>query len=537
MISARDVSDPLNSSIIGSVSISNLKHMVLSPSSNLLYTISSSRFFVLNSTNLAILANFSTGGAYSSTLILRPSDFSVHKGSSSLLRVALTIDEQYALLLTSDELLIYSIGSTESFTLVGQYTTRSGASRDVVASKDARFVYIADDWNGIEVVNVSNASSPSYVGTIQTIGVAYRMVVEEEEGQVYAATKESGVEVHCLPSFGQVITTGTTGTTSTGTSATTSPEASATLETFSSSLEPSLTQTDPLPSSSWSLFSGDFLSSHDPSTSQDVTDISSSSSSPFTVLIAAISGSVGACLVFLTAALIFFVRRKKSSHYSLRQSASTPLPRISTTVYAPLDTPNSDLQTPKPPPSPSSPSRSFLSSIPFAELTLKEEVGRGSFGVVFKGEHRGETVAIKFPKLMKYDEFITEASLMARVRDHPNVVDVRGVTLDSPGSFGMVIEWMGDGTLSDFVAKRLGMNPPDPLKKIELVHFARGIAEGMKFIHSKGIVHRDLACRNILVTLFALSFFFSPFCVELVLTSECAPAVQRRHGKMGSKNH
>jgi hypothetical protein len=61
--------------------------------------------------------------------------------------------------------------------------------------------------------------------------------------------------------------------------------------------------------------------------------------------------------------------------------------------------------------------------IPFNEISMEQEVGRGAFGVVYKGQWRGTSVAVKQILAEEMNEkeikaFIAEISLMHSLRPH-----------------------------------------------------------------------------------------------------------------------
>jgi hypothetical protein len=68
--------------------------------------------------------------------------------------------------------------------------------------------------------------------------------------------------------------------------------------------------------------------------------------------------------------------------------------------------------------------------IPFNEISMEQEVGRGAFGVVYKGQWRGTSVAVKQILAEEMNEkeikaFIAEISLMHSLRPHGNKKEVK----------------------------------------------------------------------------------------------------------------
>jgi len=137
--------------------------------------------------------------------------------------------------------------------------------------------------------------------------------------------------------------------------------------------------------------------------------------------------------------------------------------------------------------------------IDYTELHFEKEIGRGSYGVVFKGQWRGGTVAIKqlaFKDTMSAKDladFRAEAKLMASLRPHVNVVQFLGIT---GGQYPLCIvtEFLDQGSLYGFLHG--GDVKIDTNMMMTLV---KGVAAGMLHLHREGLIHRDLAARNILI--------------------------------------
>jgi len=135
--------------------------------------------------------------------------------------------------------------------------------------------------------------------------------------------------------------------------------------------------------------------------------------------------------------------------------------------------------------------------IDFRELTFDAEIGKGSFGIVWRGTWRGGVVAIKRlieTKMTKQDlaDLKREADTMSRLRPHVNVVQFLGMTTFP--QICIVTEFLDAGSLYDFLH-----NSDQKLDSNLMMAIVKGIAAGMLHLHSEGIIHRDLAARNILL--------------------------------------
>lgn len=135
--------------------------------------------------------------------------------------------------------------------------------------------------------------------------------------------------------------------------------------------------------------------------------------------------------------------------------------------------------------------------IEYKMLSTGNLIGTGSFGNVFRGEYRGADVCIKKLKMQKFSKqqrtlFAQEASIMVGLR-HPNIVLFMGVCLVSP-TYCIVTEYMHRGSLFDVIHnEKIRLNLP------LILNMLSDILKGLYFIHSSGLVHRDLKSPNLLV--------------------------------------
>jgi len=136
-------------------------------------------------------------------------------------------------------------------------------------------------------------------------------------------------------------------------------------------------------------------------------------------------------------------------------------------------------------------------------LELKEEIGRGAMGVVYRATDLilKRDVAVKMVRTgdemssAELARFHFEASVVASL-DHPNIVRVLSCETTPSGEPYLVMPLMTGGSLSAWLKGR-GTDRRLPEKlAAELV---RDISLGVHHAHQRGLIHRDLKPANILL--------------------------------------
>ena len=134
-------------------------------------------------------------------------------------------------------------------------------------------------------------------------------------------------------------------------------------------------------------------------------------------------------------------------------------------------------------------------------FTINRVVGRGSYGIVCSGiyEPTKTEVAIKkvepFGKALFCKRTLREIRLLKKFRHHENIVGL--YDLQTPPSFDsfnevyMIFEYMPTDLGRVIAEQKLS---PDHIR-----YFTYQLLRGLKFIHSAGVIHRDIKPQNLLV--------------------------------------
>ena len=133
------------------------------------------------------------------------------------------------------------------------------------------------------------------------------------------------------------------------------------------------------------------------------------------------------------------------------------------------------------------------------DYRLVDFVGAGGMGEVYRAIHLklGRVVAIKVltqgdrtPNLI--ERFHNEARLHSRLQ-HPRIATLHDF-LEVSGQTCIVMEYVDGQSLDEHIKLAGRLPAPDALR------IFRGIVEGVVYIHSNGIIHRDIKSNNIKIT-------------------------------------
>jgi len=127
-------------------------------------------------------------------------------------------------------------------------------------------------------------------------------------------------------------------------------------------------------------------------------------------------------------------------------------------------------------------------------------LGKGTFCKVILGKHSilKAEVALKVLEINKVEDsyvkknFEREAALMLHL-NHPNVVSLHEV-MKTKDFYCLVMDCLRGGTLCDLV-----QNQKDSLPEASVRTMFRQMATAVEYIHSRGVVHRDIKLENFLL--------------------------------------
>lgn len=164
-----------------------------------------------------------------------------------------------------------------------------------------------------------------------------------------------------------------------------------------------------------------------------------------------------------------------------------------------------------------------LAQLRASMVTIGKQLGKGSFGVVYQGKWRGVKCAIKFINHQVVEQLRQESKIMDSI-DHPNIVRLYGVAVED-ADFDpqlwkdelkppcLIMEYMGysyahkdehhakNTPCTDFIQylEASKQQRHDPQHWITLCGMLQGAARGLAYLHSHGVMHRDLKGINLLV--------------------------------------
>uniref|UniRef100_A0A0D9WXP1 Protein kinase domain-containing protein n=1 Tax=Leersia perrieri TaxID=77586 RepID=A0A0D9WXP1_9ORYZ len=133
-----------------------------------------------------------------------------------------------------------------------------------------------------------------------------------------------------------------------------------------------------------------------------------------------------------------------------------------------------------------------------SKLQLGRKIASGCNSRVFRGIYAGQEVAVKLMRAAAEGDtdveahFDAEVTLLSRLGHHPNVVRLVAACRERP-VYCVITELMPRGTLTAYLREARSL-PPEAV-----VRLALDVARGMAYLHSRGVVHRDLKPDNLLL--------------------------------------
>ena len=143
--------------------------------------------------------------------------------------------------------------------------------------------------------------------------------------------------------------------------------------------------------------------------------------------------------------------------------------------------------------------RTHLINSTIGEYRLVEKLGEGGMGEVYQGVHSkiGRVVAVKILSQAAHspefvERFLNEARIQGGLQ-HNNIVTLYDF-LEYNGQPCIIMEYIEGRTLTDCVQTWGGI----PLS--DAIRYFQAIVEAIAYVHSRGIVHRDIKSNNVKVT-------------------------------------
>ncbi|EJP67195.1 CAMK kinase [Beauveria bassiana ARSEF 2860] len=124
-------------------------------------------------------------------------------------------------------------------------------------------------------------------------------------------------------------------------------------------------------------------------------------------------------------------------------------------------------------------------------------IGHGGFGTVFRA-FDAKTKGVVAVKVQKFHRSTLREMKIHEGLLHDNIVKFLGYTIDEPKSLMRIVMSLQDGSLENLVERRdRPLHIADQPLALRVYH---DVLKGLDYLHSKGLIHRDVKPANVLYT-------------------------------------
>ncbi|XP_073147500.1 serine/threonine/tyrosine-protein kinase HT1 [Henckelia pumila] len=137
-----------------------------------------------------------------------------------------------------------------------------------------------------------------------------------------------------------------------------------------------------------------------------------------------------------------------------------------------------------------------------SQLFIGNKFASGAHSRIYRGIYKQRAVAVKMVRIPTHKEetralleqqFKSEVALLSRLYHH-NIVQFVAAC-KKPPVYCIITEYMSQGTLRMYLNKK----EPYSLSTETILRLALDISRGMEYLHSQGVIHRDLKSNNLLL--------------------------------------
>lgn len=137
-----------------------------------------------------------------------------------------------------------------------------------------------------------------------------------------------------------------------------------------------------------------------------------------------------------------------------------------------------------------------------SQLFIGNKFASGAHSRIYRGIYKQRAVAVKMVRIPTHKEetrvlleqqFKSEVALLSRLY-HPNIVQFIAAC-KKPPVYCIITEYMSQGNLRMYLNKK----EPYSLSTETILRLALDISRGMEYLHSQGVIHRDLKTNNLLL--------------------------------------